>query len=213
MLTPRAFPFNPFQENTYLLYNESGACAIVDPGCYHAHEEETLAEFIRAHKLKPEWLLLTHAHLDHVFGLAWAAKTYGLVPLLHRNEEQVLQRAPVAGQMYGVPTNGYSGSLQWLAEGQTIRMGEDELQVLFAPGHSPGHVCFYCPQQGFVVGGDVLFQRSVGRTDLPGGNHAVLMESIRTQLYTLPEATVVYPGHGPATTIGEEKRENPFVRG
>jgi glyoxylase-like metal-dependent hydrolase (beta-lactamase superfamily II) len=124
----------------------------------------------------------------------------------------VLQFAPASGKMWNLPFDNYEGPLQWLEAGQEIRLGEDILKVLFAPGHSPGHVCFYCAEQGFVVGGDVLFQNSIGRTDLPGGNHATLIESIRSQLFTLPDDTVVYPGHGPSTTIGHEKRHNPFLQ-
>jgi hydroxyacylglutathione hydrolase len=213
MIHIKVFTFSPIQENTYVLYNDEGQACIVDPGCYHRTEEEELANFIVAKKLKPELLLNTHCHLDHVFGLRWAAAKYNLVPHIHANEVQMLELAPVSGQMWGLSFENYKGPVSYLVEGQIIQLGTDQLKVLFAPGHSPGHVCFYCEKQGFVINGDVLFKQSVGRSDLPGGNHEVLIESIKTQLLTLPEATVVYTGHGPSTTVGYEKRNNPFLQG
>jgi hydroxyacylglutathione hydrolase len=211
MLHIKSFTFSPIQENTYVLYNDAGDACIIDPGCYHKREENELAEFIERKKLVPRLLLNTHCHLDHVFGLAWAAEHYQLVPHIHRNELQMLELAPMNGDMWGIPFKGYKGPLEYLTEGQVISRGTDELKVLYAPGHSPGHVCFYAEKQDFVIGGDVLFKNSVGRTDLPGGNHKVLIESIRTQLLTLPGETIVYSGHGPATTVGEEKDHNPFL--
>jgi hydroxyacylglutathione hydrolase len=211
MLQIKQFTFSPLAENTYVLYNDSNHACIIDPGCYDRKEFDELFAFVDAKELLVTHLLLTHAHLDHVFGLSRVAEKYGLTPYLHPNEKQVLDRGPMMGMMYGLVFPQYTGPLLDLKEGDIIESGEDRLKVLFAPGHAPGHVCFYCAEQGFVIGGDVLFQRSIGRTDLPGGNHEVLLESIRTQLFTLPDATVVYPGHGPSTTIGEEKRFNPFL--
>jgi glyoxylase-like metal-dependent hydrolase (beta-lactamase superfamily II) len=205
------FTFSPIQENTYLLYNATGEAAIIDPGCYFDEEKETLASYIADHNLTVKYLLQTHCHLDHIFGLKWAAETYGLSPYMHANEQQVLAFGEISGQKWNLPFAGYKGPVQLLEEGQKISVGGDELKVLFAPGHSPGHVCFYCQKQDFVIGGDVLFQRSIGRTDLPGGNHQQLLTSIREQLFTLPDNTTVHPGHGPATKVGEEKRENPFL--
>lgn len=211
MLQIKTFTFNPVQENTYLLYNEAGEACLIDPGCYFPHEEKQLDDFVLAKGLKVVLLINTHCHLDHVFGLRWAAAHYGLTPHIHPNEEMVLKQGAITGKMWGLPFVNYEGPLVWLAENQTIKLGQDELQVIFAPGHSPGHVCFYCKKQGFVINGDVLFRESIGRTDLPGGNHRVLIESIQTQLLTLPDATVVYTGHGPSTTIGYEKRNNPYL--
>lgn len=209
MLYIKFFTFSPFQENTYLIYNHAGEACIVDPGCYHTYEEEELADFITAKQLKPLLLINTHCHPDHIFGLKWAAAKYGLVPHIHTLEQQIMDRGPMMSEMmWGLPFTNYQGPLNWLVEGQTILLGTDELKVIFTPGHSPGHVCFYCKKQGFVINGDVLFKQGMGRTDLPGGNYNVLIESIKTQLFTLPEATVVYTGHGPATTIGHEKRFN-----
>lgn len=211
MLQIKQFTFSPLSENTYVLYNENKQACIIDPGCYTPEEQKILEQFIKLNNLKVELLLLTHAHLDHVFGLKWAAEQYSLQPYLHVNELQVLERGPMMGMMYGLPFPAYNGPTLAVKEGDTLQIGEDKLKVLFAPGHSPGHVCYYCAAQGFVIGGDVLFQRSIGRTDLPGGNHEVLLASIRAQLFTLPDDTIVYNGHGPATTTGEEKRYNPFL--
>jgi glyoxylase-like metal-dependent hydrolase (beta-lactamase superfamily II) len=211
MLQIKQFTFSPLSENTYVLYNENKQACIIDPGCYTPEEQKILEQFITSNNLKVELLLLTHAHLDHVFGLNWAAEQYDLQPYLHVNEWQVLERGPMMGMMYGLPFPAYTGPTLAVKEGDTLQIGEDKLKILFAPGHSPGHVCYFCAAQGFVIGGDVLFQRSIGRTDLPGGNHQVLLDSIRTQLFTLPESTVVHSGHGPSTTIGEEKRFNPFL--
>jgi glyoxylase-like metal-dependent hydrolase (beta-lactamase superfamily II) len=210
MLQIAMFTFSPIQENTYLLYNEAGQAVLIDPGCYFQEEKEELAAFMESHHLQLDKLLQTHCHLDHVFGLKWAAEQWQLQPHLHANEEKVLQWAPASGNMWNLPFDNYEGPVHRLQAGQEIHLGNDTLTVLFAPGHSPGHVCFYCQEQGFVIGGDVLFQGSIGRTDLPGGSHSQLLDSIRTQLFTLPDETVVYPGHGPSTTIGEEKRSNPF---
>jgi hydroxyacylglutathione hydrolase len=211
MFTVKAFSFSPVQENTYLLYNDQGNTFIIDPGCYFEEERETLARFLQQNKLKPVKLLNTHCHLDHVFGNKWIYETFGLELHIHRLEEQVLAFAPTSGLMWNLPFDNYNGPLHFVAEGEEIKLDEDSLSVLFAPGHAPGHVCFYCKAQGFVIGGDVLFRESIGRTDLPGGDHATLLNSIRTQLFTLPDETIVYSGHGPTTTIGYEKRHNPFL--
>jgi hydroxyacylglutathione hydrolase len=210
MLTVMHFEFSPITENTYILYNESGDCAIIDPGCYHQREEEKLREFIANHHLHPKYLLNTHCHLDHVFGNRFVAETYHLELHLHALEKMVLDYAPEAGSRWNLPFKNYEGALHYLRAGDTISLGTDELSVIEAPGHSPGHICFYCAAQEFVIGGDVLFRGSIGRTDLPGGNQEQLFESIRTQLFTLPASVRVYPGHGESTTIGYELRTNPF---
>jgi glyoxylase-like metal-dependent hydrolase (beta-lactamase superfamily II) len=212
MLQVKYFSFSPVQENTYVLYNEKGDACIIDPGCYTASEQKMLDGFIKENGLKPVLLLNTHCHLDHVFGLDWAAGKYQLKPHIHELEQKMLKLAPASGQMWGLPFHGYEGPLEFLKEGETLLLGEDEFSLLFTPGHSPGHLCFYCKKQGFVIGGDVLFQGSIGRTDLPMGNFDQLISSIRSQLFTLPDDTVVYPGHGPKTTIGFEKKHNPYLQ-
>ncbi len=211
MLKVKAFVFNAVQENTYVLYNEKNECVIIDPGSYLQEEKEALQEFIVNNNLSPKLLLNTHCHLDHVFGNKFIAETYGLKLHLHKEEEKVLQLAPTSGLMYQMPFDNYTGELIFLKEGDTINLGDDELEIIYAPGHSPGSICFYCKAQHFLIGGDVLFNGSIGRTDLPMGNHQTLINSIKQNLFLLPDDVVVYPGHGRETTIGDEKRDNPFV--
>ncbi len=211
MLKIKSFVFSPIQENTYLLYDEFNNCAIIDPGCYFDAEKEQLVGFIKKNGLVPKMLLNTHCHLDHVFGNKHIAETFGLVAQIHEKEKPVLEFAPASGLMWDMPFDNYTGEFIFLKQGDKINIGEDELDVIEAPGHSPGHICFYCPKQIFLIGGDVLFNRSIGRTDLPGGNHAQLIKNIKEKLFVLPDETVVYSGHGPVTTIGEEKRENPYL--
>lgn len=212
MLTVQAFTFNPMRENTYVLYNEKKDCCIIDPGCYFASEDQRLLGFINENGLKPRFLLNTHCHLDHIFGNKLVHRTYGLTLHLHELEEPVLRFGPATAQLWQLPLDHYDGELKFLAEGDSIAMGDDELHVLLTPGHSPGSICFHSREGKFVIGGDVLFQGSIGRTDLPGGSFATLEQSIRTKLYTLSPDTIVYPGHGDSTTIGDEMRDNPFVK-
>jgi glyoxylase-like metal-dependent hydrolase (beta-lactamase superfamily II) len=211
MLTVQSFTFNPVQENTYVIYNEKGQCCIIDPGCYFASEERQLKSFIEENHLQPIYLLNTHCHLDHIFGNKFIYKTYGLTLWLNRLEKPVLEYGPATGQLWQMPFDNYDAELNFLDEDDRIQVGSDELVVLFTPGHSPGHISFYSEANKFVISGDVLFQGSVGRTDLPGGDFTVLEESIKTKLYTLPAETIVYPGHGETTTIGDEIKTNPFV--
>ena len=212
MLTVKAFEFNPVQENTYVLFNEKDACCIIDPGCYFGNERTALQEFIEQQGLNPLLLLNTHCHLDHVFGNKFVYETWDLPLHLHEKEQPVLARAPEAGLLWGMPFENYRAELVYLTPGKQVAIGGDELTILFLPGHSPGSVGFYSKDQGFIIGGDVLFRGSIGRTDLPGGDHETLLRSIREQLWPLPDETIVYPGHGEPTTIGWEKKHNPFLR-
>ena len=211
MLKIKSFVFSPIQENTYLLYNEFKQAVIIDPGCYFPEENDVLKAFITQSELLPQMLLNTHCHLDHVFGNKFVAETYGLTLQLQEKEKRMLDLAPASGLMYNMPFDNYQGDFIYLKEGDAVFLGDDELTVIEAPGHSPGHICFYCSKQNFIISGDVLFNRSIGRTDLPGGNHQLLLKNIREKLFVLPDETVVYSGHGPITTIGEEKKENPFL--
>ncbi|MBX2921820.1 MAG: MBL fold metallo-hydrolase [Chitinophagaceae bacterium] len=211
MFAVKVFIFSPVQENTYVLYNEEKNCIIIDPGCYYDAEREELASFIEANGLMPQLLLNTHCHLDHVFGNRWVAKRYGLKVHLHEKEKPVLDYAPASGLMWNLPFDNYQGELIYLRENDRVKLGEDELEVFFTPGHSPGSIAFYCKKQQFVIGGDVLFRMSIGRTDLPGGDFSTLISSIRTKLLVLPDEVTVYPGHGEPTTIGFERTNNPFL--
>lgn len=211
MVKLKVFTFSPVQENTYVLYNEYNKAIIIDPGCYFSAEQETLKMFLENEGLEPVRLLNTHCHLDHVFGNKWVHDTWGLELFIHPDEEPVLKLAPMSGEKWGLPFSNYEGPLHYLQAGDIIHLDEDEFRVILAPGHSPASVCFYCEKQHLLIGGDVLFRQSIGRTDLPGGNHETLLASIRTQLFILPDETAVYPGHGPATTIGYEKINNPYL--
>ena len=211
MLEVRCFTFNPVQENTYVAFTEKGACAIIDPGCYFDYEYKELTDFIDSNKLVPKCLLNTHCHLDHVFGNRKIAETYSLTLMIHPNEKVLLEHAPVSGEKWGLPFDNYDGELQFLEEGGHVTLDDDRMIILLTPGHSPGSVSFYHEAQQFVVSGDVLFRSGIGRTDLPGGDYATLISSIRNQLFTLPDAVKVYSGHGPDTTIGYEKKHNPFL--
>ena len=212
MLTVKVFSFNPVQENTYILYNEKKQCCIIDPGCYFPEEKHKLKSFIDQNGLKPVLLLNTHCHLDHVFGNKFVHDQWGLILHIHEREKLVLEMAPATGELWQLPFENYEGKLAFIPEDSTINIGDDELEVRFTPGHSPGHVCFYDEAEGFAVSGDVLFNGSIGRTDLPGGDFDTLINSIQTQLFTMPDDTKIYSGHGPVTTVGLEKMNNPFVK-
>jgi len=208
----KSFVNNPYQENTYLLYDDSGECAIIDPGMYTAVEQNAVVSFIAGEQLKPVLLLNTHCHIDHILGNKFVFDQYGLKPQFHEGELVVMQAMPVWAQQSGIRYELSPAAEKYLPETGTISFGNTTLQLIFAPGHSPAHLCFYDEADQLLVGGDVLFRNSIGRTDLPGGNHDQLIQSIRENLFTLPDACKVYPGHGPDTTIGYEKQHNMFFR-
>jgi glyoxylase-like metal-dependent hydrolase (beta-lactamase superfamily II) len=210
MLKIKSFEFSPIQENTYILYNEFNECVIIDPGCYFDDEKDELVAYISKMDLKPVMLLNTHCHLDHIFGNKFISEKFGLTLHIHENEKPVLAFAPASGLMYNLPFDNYTGELVFLNDGDMIKLGTDELKVLLTPGHSPGSISFYSEKDKFIISGDVLFNRSIGRTDLPLGDHETLLKSIREKLFTLPGETVVHSGHGPKTTIEDEKKYNPF---
>lgn len=212
MLSVKSFTFSPIEENTYLLYNEQKQCCIIDPGCYFPEEQDELKTGIEKTGLTPVLLLNTHCHLDHVFGNKFVHETWGLDLHLHEAEKPVLDHAPISGRQWQLSFENYEGPLVYLQPGEIIKIGEEELEILFTPGHSPGSVSFYHEAGGFIIGGDVLFSGSIGRTDLPGGDFDTLINSIQTQFFTLPDDTKVYSGHGRMTTIGFEKMNNPFVK-
>ncbi len=211
MIHVKVFIFNPVQENTYVLFNNENECAIIDPGCYFSQEKDALQSLIKSQNLTPKLLLNTHCHLDHVFGNKFIAEEYGLTLQLHKKEEAMLQMAPASGLMFNLPFDNYQGQFIFLDEPGKIQLGDDELEIINAPGHSPGSICFYCRKQGFIISGDTLFKDSIGRTDLPGGDYQTLINSIKQKLFVLPDDVIVYSGHGQETTIGAEKKFNPFV--
>lgn len=212
MTTVTCLTFNPFQENTYLVHDETGDCVIFDPGCYEASERRELMNKVQALGLTPVRLINTHCHLDHVFGNRFVADTWSLALEIHPLEAPVLAAVPRVCEMYGLPTPEESPDpLTSLKAGEYIRFGNTELLQLFTPGHSPGSVSFYCAQSKFVIAGDVLFYGSIGRTDLPGGDYDTLIQAIKTELLPLGDDITVYPGHGPATRMGYERKNNPFL--
>lgn len=212
MINIHSFTFNPFEENTYILYDETKECIIIDPGCYEKFEQEKLTAFIEKQELKPVRLLNTHCHLDHVFGNKFVADLYGLELEMNELDLPILQNAPVAAQLYGIPNVDTSPEpAKFLNEGDVVEFGNSKLDILFTPGHSPGHIVFYNNDQKFVIGGDVLFYGSIGRTDLPGGDHDTLINNIKEKLLPLGDDFQVYSGHGPTTNIGFERENNPFL--
>jgi glyoxylase-like metal-dependent hydrolase (beta-lactamase superfamily II) len=211
MLTVHYFTFGPFQENTYVLHDASGECVIIDPGCYTSTEQQALKNYIAEKRLKPVYNLNTHCHVDHIAGNRFVHDTFGLLPLIHKADLVVLQSQERVCQMYGLNYDPSPMPEKFMEEGDIILFGQSKLKVIFTPGHAPGHVIFYSEENKLVINGDVLFSGSIGRTDLPLGDFDTLEQSIRTKLYTLPNDTVVYCGHGPSTTITKEKKSNPFV--
>jgi hydroxyacylglutathione hydrolase len=212
MLSTYFFTFNPFQENTYLIINDKKECWVVDPGMYDASEITRLTGYIEQHQLQPQGIINTHTHIDHIFGVQFLTDTYNIPFGIHEKDLSVLNGAAETAALFGLDLKQNIKPSFYIKEGEPLMLGDEEIDVLLAPGHSPGSVVFYYPAGGWAIGGDVLFSGSVGRTDLPGGSMEVLLNSIRTQLFTLPEKTIIYPGHGPATTIGAEIRTNPFLQ-
>lgn len=213
MLQVASFTFNDFAENTYVLYDDSQECIIFDPGCYTATEQQTLRRFIAEKNLKPVHLINTHCHIDHVLGNDFISQTYGLPVELHQLEVQLLENLPRQALMFGLErVQPCLAPRVYLSEGDTVSFGNTNLRILLTPGHSPGSLSFYNEAAQIVIAGDVLFRESIGRTDLPGGSFPVLLSSIRTKLFSLPDEVRVFCGHGEPTTIGHEKRYNPFMQ-
>lgn len=212
MTQVKSFTFNPFSENSFILFDDVSRDAIViDPGCYTTNEQKQLQKFIADNQLTVKRLINTHCHLDHVFGNRFVEETYGVEVEAHRAELPVLAKAHISAERFGVPMPEQMPFSVFIEDNDAIQLGEATFKVLLAPGHSPGSLCFYNEKEGFLIGGDVLFFQSIGRTDLPGGNSKQLIESILTRLFTLPDATKVYCGHGQPTTIGYERYNNPFL--
>jgi len=207
------FTFNPFQENTFIIWDDSKECLIIDPGCYYPNEFEELDAFVTKENLVPKGILNTHCHIDHVLGVSQLMEQYDIPFIIHEKEQVNLDRLSMQAQMFGLPLRHATPEAdQLISEGDAMAFGNTELAVLFVPGHSPGHLAFHHKDSSLLIGGDVLFRNSIGRTDLPGCNASDLISSIKTKLYTLPENTTVLPGHMENTTIGYEMKNNPFVK-
>lgn len=212
MLKVKSFTFNPFSENTYVVFNEKKNALIIDPGNFNDDETEKLHQFIADEQLLVTNILLTHAHIDHVLGLQKAFDLYKVPVLLHELEQEILDRNPMDANRFGFFFKPFEGEISYLKENDLLNLDEDQFKILHVPGHSPGHIAFYSETQEFMISGDVLFEGSIGRTDLYKGNSEQLLESIKTKLFVLPEQTKVYNGHGNPTTIGFEKNYNPFFK-
>jgi len=209
----KSFTFNPFQENTYVIYDETKECIIIDPGCYNEKERTELRTFITSEGLKPVKLINTHCHIDHVLGNKFTSELWDLELFMHEEDLPLLENAGNISKIYGL--EDYEGSpspKHFLTQGDILNFGESSFNILFTPGHAPGHICLYSQKNNLLIAGDVIFQRSIGRTDLPGGDHNTLINSISTKLFPLPNKTQVFCGHGPSTTIGYEKEYNPFLQ-
>ncbi|ELR72257.1 Hydroxyacylglutathione hydrolase [Fulvivirga imtechensis AK7] len=197
-------------ENTYILHDDTKEAVIIDPGCYERYEQEELKEFIASNDLKVVKLLNTHCHIDHVFGNQFVKDHYKVELYIHQEDEATLRAVKAYAPAYGFTNYHEAYPDQFLNEGDEVRFGSSSIEVLFVPGHAPGHIAFYSKEDKFCIGGDVLFQGSIGRTDLPGGDFETLINSIHKKIFPLGDDVTVYSGHGPATNIGYEKKSNPF---
>lgn len=207
-----SFTFNAFSENSFVLYDDSKECAIVDPGCSNTDEHATLTNFIEAKGLTPTLLLNTHCHIDHILGNKFVAETYNLKLISHKGEVPVLQAGIMTSQFYNIPYDPSPDIEIFIDEGDDVSFGNTKLEVLFVPGHSPASIAFFHRDSNILIAGDVLFQGSIGRTDLPGGDFDTLISSIKNKFYPLGDDVKVFPGHGPSTQIGQEKKTNPFLQ-
>ena len=212
MLHIKSFAFNPFSENTYIVFNENKNAFIIDPGDFSEVENNILNQFIVDNELKVQNILLTHAHIDHVLGLQKAFDKYKVPILMHEMEKEILDRNPMDANRFGFFFKPFEGEISYLNENEIISLDEDDFKILHVPGHSPGHIAFYSEAQKFIISGDVLFEGSIGRTDLYKGDAQELLKSIREKLFVLEDETKVYNGHGNPTTVGFEKNYNPFFK-
>ncbi|MEM6642057.1 MAG: MBL fold metallo-hydrolase [Bacteroidota bacterium] len=213
MMTIHSFVFNPFYENTYVVHSPTGRCVIIDPGCYEDFEYQEVFDYLSMNELKVEAVINTHCHIDHVLGNERLKKKYNVPLKIPKNELEILNAIPILAPQWGITGFQTAEVDQFLVEGEKIILDEIVFEILEVPGHSPGHQMFYNKTEKILIGGDVLFRESIGRTDLPGGDHSTLITNIQQKVYSLPDDVTVFPGHGPSTTIGHEKKHNPFVKG
>jgi glyoxylase-like metal-dependent hydrolase (beta-lactamase superfamily II) len=212
MIAVKSFEFNYFSVNTYVLHDETGEAVLIDCGCFRREEELRLNNYIIAHKLTLKHLLCTHLHLDHVFGNEFAYRMYGLKPQAHKADADALPSAQEQARLFGLQDNIQNIPVEkYIAGNDTITFGNSELTALLVPGHSPGSLAFYNKKNGFAVTGDVIFNGSIGRTDLWGGDQKVLIAAIKDKILSLPDETILYPGHGPETNVIGESMNNPFL--
>lgn len=211
-MTIKIFTFNPIQENTYVVHDESGEAIVIDAGSYFENEKKMLRDYIDDNQLKLVKVLNTHLHFDHQFGNKFLFDTYGISPEAHGGDEFLLKRVVAGAVIYGFPVQEDAQPIgTYLKENELIKFGNTTLKTIHVPGHSPGHLVFHNEKEKVIFSGDVLFNGSIGRTDLEQGDYATLIRNITEKLMILPDETVVYPGHGPATTIGRERVSNPYL--
>jgi hydroxyacylglutathione hydrolase len=211
-MTIKTFTFNPIQENTYLVYDETNEAVVIDAGCISEIEQRALKNYIEENNLVLKRVLNTHLHFDHQFGNKFLNTTYGIKPEACKEDEYLLENVVAQTRSFGVATDEEAQPLgDYITDNQELKFGNTILKALHVPGHSPGSMAFYEEKVGVLFAGDVLFRGSIGRTDLPKGDYATLIHSITTKLLPLPDSTVVYCGHGPSTTIGFERKNNPFL--
>lgn len=211
MIDIQEFVFNPFQENTYILFDDSKECIIIDPGSSTNQEQESLKSFLKGRGLNLVKMVFTHGHLDHVCGAAFIHDEFALSPQCHALDKELLEQVVAQGRSYGFELQAPPVPDRFLEEGDKISFGNSSLNVLHTPGHSRGHIVLHNEAQKFLIAGDVLFQGSIGRTDLPGGDYDTLIRSIQSKILSLADETIVYSGHGPSTTVGNEKLYNPYL--
>lgn len=208
----KQFVFNFFQENTFVVSDESGNAVIIDPGCYTPEEEKQLQNHIHENHLRPAAILLTHGHIDHIIGVPFCTSEWGIPLAMHPGDRHLLTQAPVYSQMFGFSVPTLPEPAKWLSEEEFFQAGNISFQILHVPGHSPGGIALYAREGRLLFAGDILFNGSVGRSDLPGGDHDLLIRGIRQKLLSLPGETLVWPGHGPSTSIEAERIANPFLQ-
>ncbi|MBT7895818.1 MAG: MBL fold metallo-hydrolase [Flavobacteriales bacterium] len=208
----KKFTFNPFSENTFIVYDDTKECIIIDPGCYENNERKELEKYISDNNLKPIMLINTHCHIDHVFGNQFVCKRWGLDLQINKLDLDILKNNVELAQLYGFENYEISPMpKKFLNENDKINFGNSTLTIILTPGHSPGHISLYSSKEKIIISGDVLFNNGIGRTDLPGGNYDTLIKSIKEKLLVLEDETIVFCGHGPSTTIRKEKLNNPFL--
>lgn len=212
MLTIKKLVFNPFGENTYIIWDKSKEAAIIDPGMMSDYENSVVLKFVTDNQLNLRHLINTHAHIDHIAGNGFVKRTFGLESECNKADEYLAKHVCEQAQMFGLSYNGNPLSIDiHLNDNDTIKIGDESLSVIYVPGHTKGHIALYCNQSDCVFTGDALFRQSIGRTDLPGGDYATLIRSVTGRLMNLPETTTIYPGHGENSTIGFEKANNPYI--
>ena len=211
MLSVHKLTFNPFMENTYIVTDETHECLIIDPGCCNEKERTELVSTIEGFGLKPVKLLNTHCHIDHIPGNKFIHDKYGLLPEIHEKELHIMEEAPQYGRFFGFQCDPSPAPKNYLKEGDEVTFGNSSLQVIFTPGHSPGSISFYSKNDKLIISGDVLFYGSIGRYDIPNADGKVLLDTLKNKMMKLPDEVTVYSGHGPETTIGFERKHNPFI--